>query len=216
MKSFWASALVMGALLAGVNTANADMCNSDWSDQNCGSDASAAWGAAPSSFDLFNSNSPGRTPGNLSGAVLEGTTTNPTGIDGLVVGGATYNVTFSLTLNSFTEGSTLSTEAASALSTALATLKVTALNGQTGYDYSSLDVDNTTSYFDAVIHEGKGTTTWFSSTERSFPLGCNGIATTCVEAADFVQVDVPEPGTVSLFGVALLAFGGMSLRRKFV
>jgi hypothetical protein len=41
--------------------------------------------------------------------VLVGTTTDPTGINDLVVDGTTYDVTFSTTtLNTFTAGSTLS------------------------------------------------------------------------------------------------------------
>lgn len=43
---------------------------------------------------------------------LEGTTTNPTGINALLVDGTTYNVMFSTTtLNSFTLGTTLSKDA---------------------------------------------------------------------------------------------------------
>jgi hypothetical protein len=37
-----------------------------------------------------------------------------------------------------------------------------------------------------------------------------------IEAADFTPVDVPEPGTLGLFGMALLALGGLGLRWKFV
>lgn len=44
---------------------------------------------------------------------LVGTTTDPLGIDNLVVDGTIYNVTFSLTTpNSFTQGTTLGTDAA--------------------------------------------------------------------------------------------------------
>ena len=43
---------------------------------------------------------------------LVGTTTDPTGINDLVVDGTTYDVTFSLTtLNSFIQGTTLSVDA---------------------------------------------------------------------------------------------------------
>src|ERR1700683_3170868 len=68
--------------------------------------------------------------GVVGAATLVGTTSDPTGIDGLVVDGTTYDVAFSTTtLNSFTQGSTLSTDAANALTTALNNLGVTALAG---------------------------------------------------------------------------------------
>ncbi|HEY1613809.1 MAG TPA: PEP-CTERM sorting domain-containing protein [Rhizomicrobium sp.] len=217
MKSLWASALVMGALLAGLNTASADMCKSDWRDQNCVLDASAAWAGAPFSSGLFTSGSLGRTPGNLSGATLEGSTTDPTGINGLVVDGKTYNVTFSLTnLNSFTEGTTISIDADTALTAALNTFKVTALDGHTGNGYYDLNVDNSTSNFDTSVLDA-GKLPWRKASccfGFSLPLGCS--SSPCVEAADFTPADVPEPGTIGLFGAALLALGVLGLRRKVV
>jgi hypothetical protein len=62
---------------------------------------------------------------------LVGTTTHPTGIDGLVVDGTTYNVTFSTTTyqSPFTEGTAASIAAANAMATALTSLGVTQLAG---------------------------------------------------------------------------------------
>lgn len=74
--------------------------------------------------------------------VREGTTTNPTGINGLVVDGTIYNVTFSTTtLNSFTLGTTLSKDAGSALAAALNTLLVTEL-ANIADENDLLDVDS--------------------------------------------------------------------------
>jgi hypothetical protein len=60
---------------------------------------------------------------------LVGTTTDPLGLDGLVVDGTTYNVTFSTTTfdSPFTQGSAASADAASAMASALAGLGVTEL-----------------------------------------------------------------------------------------
>jgi hypothetical protein len=53
---------------------------------------------------------------------LLGNTTNPTGIDGVVVDGIDYNVVFSTTtFNTFTDNSTLSIDSAAALASALNT-----------------------------------------------------------------------------------------------
>lgn len=63
---------------------------------------------------------------------LVGTTTDPTGIDGLVIDGTTYNVTFSTTSPSqspFEQGTAASYGAAIAMAGALSSLGVTALAG---------------------------------------------------------------------------------------
>jgi hypothetical protein len=147
---------------------------------------------------------------------LLGSTTMPTGIDGLVVDGTTYNVTFSTTtLNSFTDGSTLSIDATNALAAALNTLGVTELDGQTGTDYL-LDVDNSLAFFNGAscsgqLTDGCRTGNWGFSIDSNKQF--KSFLGTYTEAADFTPV--PEPGTVGLFGMALLAVGGLGLRRKF-
>lgn len=156
---------------------------------------------------------------------LVGTTTNPTGINGLVVDGTTYNVTFSTTtLNSFTPGTTLSTDAAAALADALNSLSVTALDQQP-VSLFVIDVDNSLTNFDDANYclpqcSGKLSTQWISSTFGSASLGYNlgglfGGNDFYVEAADFSAVStsgVPEPLTLSLFGAGLI--GGVAMRRK--
>ncbi|HEX4080719.1 MAG TPA: PEP-CTERM sorting domain-containing protein [Rhizomicrobium sp.] len=210
MRKLLIGVYVAGGLLAGVNAASADMCASNSQDalasQNCGPGLSATWAVAPSP-----PNSPPVTPG----ATLVGSTTDPTGIDGLVVDGTTYNVTFSLTtLNTFTYGTSLSMDAASALAAALTASNVTELGGQTA-DVYKLDVDNQLNNFDvAYCPVIPSCQTWSHAFGTGGQLGYNGILYT--EAADFTPVSVPEPGTLGLFGVALLALGGLGLRRKFV
>src|ERR1051326_6453871 len=91
---------------------------------------------------------------------LVGTTTNPTGIDGLVVDGTIYNVTFSTTtLNTFTAGTTLSVDAATALKDALNTLGVIAFfTGEESDDL--IDVDNSLVNFDAAFRCVSCQTPW--------------------------------------------------------
>ena len=73
----------------------------------------------------------------LAAPTLVGTTTNASGIDGVVVGPITYDVTFSTSSfdSTFTRQSTATT-AAAVLSTDLNTLKVTGLSfgGASGFD----------------------------------------------------------------------------------
>jgi hypothetical protein len=67
----------------------------------------------------------------VAAPVLQGTTTNPTGITGLVVDGVTYNVTFSTVPapSPFSAGSQTSLDAATSLASALNSLSVVALLG---------------------------------------------------------------------------------------
>jgi hypothetical protein len=64
-------------------------------------------------------------------ATLVGTTTDPTGLNGLVVDGTTYNVTFSTNSyqSPFTQGTAASLDAASAIALAMSSLGVTQLAG---------------------------------------------------------------------------------------
>ena len=71
----------------------------------------------------------------MADPTLLGTTTDPTGVNGVVVDGTTYNVTFSSTtfdsplFTQFTFGSATSIDAATNLAAALTSLRVTSLAG---------------------------------------------------------------------------------------
>jgi hypothetical protein len=148
-------------------------------------------------------------------ATLVGTTTNPTGIDGLVVDGTTYNVTFSTTtLNTFTFGSTVSTDARSALADALNALNVTSLGGASPTIGYELDIDNSlTPFFDVAVcfntcNAGDWLSGFFTANLNLgyafYPDG--GDHAYYVEAADFTPVGVPEP---AIWTVMLLGFAGI-------
>jgi hypothetical protein len=165
--------------------------------------------------------------------VLVGTTTNPTGINSLVVDGTIYDVTFSTTtLNSFTPGSTLSLDASSALASALNALSVTELGNFSPTVQYLIDVDNVLTTIIPAQWDGvgcltitvttcTGTTDSFahdwqvSSAQGTWSLGANFTNVYYVEAADFTPVGtapatgVPEPFTLSFFGVGLLGVAAM-------
>jgi hypothetical protein len=148
--------------------------------------------------------------------MLVGTTTNPTGINGLIVDGTTYNVTFSLTtLNSFTYSSKLSVDANAALVDALNALSVTGLDNAAPLSGFVLDVDNSFSLFNSsgcllvgfcwVQAFGANFTNFGYQDGDDFHLYF-------LEAADFTAAHptgVPEPFTLSLFGVGLLGAAAM-------
>jgi len=159
---------------------------------------------------------------------LVGTTTNPTGINGLVVDGTIYDVTFNITtLNSFTAGTTLSIDAATALADALNSLSVTELNN-TSATFYLLDVDNSLSGYDSALMCSNGQAcpgnvgNWHEASSESSPnLGLSGTPISFtdeyVEAADFTEVGtvgVPEPLTLSLFGAGLVGAAAMRRRKK--
>jgi hypothetical protein len=154
--------------------------------------------------------------------VLVGTTTDPTAINNLVVDGTTYNVTFSTTtLNTFTQGSTLSNDAQTALESALNALSVTALGNASPSLYYELDVDNSLTMWNAVdcaVTCAAGQ--WGGALNGGgFSLGLNDAETYYVEASDFTPVQttttgVPEPFTLSLFGAGLIGAGAMRRRMK--
>jgi hypothetical protein len=148
----------------------------------------------------------------LATPTLEGTTTDPTGIDGLAVDGTTYDVTFSLTnLNTFSQGSTLSMDAETALASALNNLSVTELGNTNSITYL-LDVDNSLAMFDAAEYCQLYCTingSWVSDSSGSAAFGVAGPHYT--EAADFTAV--PEPATLALFGAGLLSLGFIYRRR---
>jgi len=151
---------------------------------------------------------------------LVGTTTDPTGINNLVVDGTTYDVTFSLfTLNTFTQASTLSTDATNALDSALNALSVTELGEAAGDTFYFLDVDNSLSSWEGP-RCGPACANWIlASNGGTFVLGqSSSFGGSYIEAADFKAVgtsSVPEPLTLSLFGAGVAgAAAAMRRRRK--
>jgi len=149
---------------------------------------------------------------------LVGTTTDPTGINNLVVDSAIYDVTFSTTtLNSFTKGSTLSLDADTALAAALNALSVTGLGNFTASGTYGLVIDNSLSSFDAPACTAPCLSgDWFASFGSGFTsLGSSSGGFFYLQAADFSAVSttgVPEPFTLSFFGAGLL--GAAAMRRR--
>jgi hypothetical protein len=158
-------------------------------------------------------------------ATLVGTTSDPAGINNLVVDGTTYDVAFSTTtLNSFTYESTLSIDASEALASALNTLSVDELNDFVS-SYYYLDIDNSFPSdltYCSVYH---GSCTWYGpgtvTVSALGPYGVNNIV--YIEAADFSVVPpppppppaVPEPSSLPMLLAGLgLVSGVMYVGRK--
>lgn len=158
--------------------------------------------------------------------VLVGTITNPTGINGIVVDGTTYDVTFSTTtLNSFTQGTTLSNDAASALNST-GVVGLGGVNENVGF---VLDVDsNISGIFDLAAcfrtdNSSPGTCdtgSWSSGFGAGFGLGqypgadITNLTEYYVMAADFSveAIPTPEPFTLSVFGAGIA--GAVAMRRR--
>ena len=160
---------------------------------------------------------------------LVGTTTFPTGIDGLVVDGVTYDVAFTLSdpISPWPYLSPEGRDVAIALATALNDFGVTALLGTPGYGQYFVWIDNGPSFDttegDAVVFNASttGSGTWINSfvtNQSASTTGCFNAPFTishCLQGATFTQVSVPEPATLSLLGIGLAGIGLMR-RRKAV
>jgi hypothetical protein len=149
--------------------------------------------------------------------ILEGTTTDPTGIDGVVVDSTTYDVTFSTTtLNSFSFPSTISSDADLALASALSTLSVTGLGNASPSLLYQIDVDNSLHLFEGPACGAPPVGCWVANPYDEYSgLGLVQSGEVYLEAADFTvaPTGVPEPFTLSLFGAGLLGMGFIYRRR---
>ncbi len=147
--------------------------------------------------------------GVVNASTLLGTTTNPTGIDGLVVDGTTYNIAFGInTYNTFTAGSTLSKDAANALATALNALGVNALDGgptESFADEFYLDAKGGSQDETQCLTSGASScgAPWFvsSTTAPQVSLGQENPGNSYIEAAVFTPVPLPPSAWLMLSGL---------------
>jgi len=148
--------------------------------------------------------------------VLVGTGDSPTGINGVVVDGLTYDITFALTNVSspFAALSAASADAATALSIDLPLLGVTGLGGCTSCELRVWVDGGQSGEFAYRYHGG-----WAAGTSPGPTLLSYGLDTHLVSygpiyttAAEWTpEATVPEPATLSIFGLGL---AGISFIRK--
>jgi hypothetical protein len=157
---------------------------------------------------------------NAMAQTLVGTTTDPTGIDGIVVDGITYDATFGTTpdATTFTYQTAAAIAAGTQLANALNTLNVTTLGGAPPCTFSSLPPEICALYVDAPVGGAAD-----SATADGFPwfenLTCiQGTGTCIINESAFVDwsvaSSVPEPATLSLFGLGLAGVGFMRRRKR--
>jgi hypothetical protein len=160
----------------------------------------------------------------LASPVLVGTTTDPTGIDGLVVDGTTYNVAFSTTtFNTFTVGTTLSRDASQALATALNGFGVVTLAAHPaeleGYGLE-LDITGLLQDYAFCTPSTSGPCAkgvWTTEELSQKRLGQDSLLATpltYVEAADFTPAPVPVPASIWLILSGLAGLGLAGWRRR--
>lgn len=152
----------------------------------------------------------------MADPTLLGTTTDPTGIDGVLVDGTLYNVTFSTTtINSplytqFTFGSQTSLDATTALAAALTSLGVTEFGGVPPPVGGGviLGVDNTLGWNDAAgcFHEPVPHPEEAPCSEGLWRGPFSGFPINSTNDLGFLPTNGPGSGTpLSFFGTALFA-----------
>lgn len=146
----------------------------------------------------------------LASPTLEGTKTDPTGIDNLVSDGTNYDVTFSTTSfgSTFTAGTPASIDAALALANALNSLDVTELGGVSGLELYLvlLEPDSAMAANGAVLAPASSSHWFEADISGADNLGSNPPTFYAVAALfSTVNTSVPEPGTFALLGLGLSA-----------